>query len=158
MLPYIVIVGQTPPTFINSLDWRPDGSQLAIGYYNGFVEIVDSNGKLLKTFTFNDATLLDVVWRPPDGSELAILTQNSLNIVDPQSEVMRSGTTFSEVIAWSPDGTMLASDGIGGEDPVYIIDAITLDTIQTLPGTFRDSVGPVVWHPLDNDIVAARND
>lgn len=151
---YSLSAAQNLQRYVASLDWKPDGSQIAVGYSDGVVEILDANGDLLETFSFEDSIINVVAWRP-NSSELAILTQSLLIIINPQTGTRYSQETpRAEVISWSPDGMMIASDGIGDNAPIYIRDALTLDTIQTLPGFYRDSVGPIAWHPIDNDIIA----
>lgn len=49
---------------VTSLDWRPDGQQLASGSYDGTGRIWDLKGKLVKTLSCHKGTIFSIRWSP----------------------------------------------------------------------------------------------
>jgi len=95
-----------------TIRWKPDGTQLAImqtPIEGEKIDIVDSQtGEAFPLVTMSDViTITGMDWHP-SGNFLAISTGSELRIYEDRS-VVTSVSSESRVIAWSPDGTMLAT-------------------------------------------------
>ena len=105
--------GPMPNYYPFSHSWSPDGSQLALVFYNWRAYVLDAAGTTLQEIPAQWANG-DVEWSP-DGSTLAISLYRAL-LVDPASEAEREivpmGETLNgstvESLAWSPDGSKIA--------------------------------------------------
>lgn len=154
-----VILSQNEQSPAFAIDWRPDGSnQLAVGYQNGIVKIVDSTGQELQSFDVATGLLSTIAWSP-DGNKLAVVMNNGrIFIIEVATNTVITTTVrTAETVAWSPDSTMIATDGFGvGELPgVLVLDASTGELVGTIIGLHDGAVGPVVWHPIDNTLVTS---
>ncbi len=128
-----------------SLAFSPNGKTLASGGDDSFVALwdVDTGAKIQSFPTSNLA--LSVVWSP-DGTRLASVAGPRV-IVWRLSDEQRVETNLVFVlnqIAWSPDGTKIAA--ANRDTIVYLLDADTLDTLQTFGGHVGD-VQSVAWAP-----------
>ena len=145
------------------ITWNRDGRRLAIGTYEGAVEIWDGlNGTCLsrlrpvqpptfdELYVENEPTRMvaDLAWAP-SKDELAFVTGDSVAaILD-----ARTGATLQQFIghtgeidclAWSPTGTRLATGGADGTVRLY--DVSTGDEVVRVPhGTGCNEISALDW-------------
>jgi WD40 repeat protein len=153
-----IAASDEPLSIIVDLDWKPDSTQLAVGYQdelNARVIILDSNEQILQSFLFEDEKMSEVYWRPPDGEELLILTAQSLHLINLQTQTdrlvhPRGGGT----IAFNADGSLIARSAFGNGAPVYVSDLDTVDSVVRFGGQQGQYMGPIAWNPVDKNVLA----
>ncbi|HEX3050232.1 MAG TPA: WD40 repeat domain-containing protein [Aggregatilineaceae bacterium] len=130
-----LIAAQAEPGAISTIAWKPDGSQLAVGYSDGTLEIRDGqSGTLEQTLVGHTSYITALAWHPTanqllSGAEGEIFlwdlsTGVSFDLRDSYSTL----TTIVRGVSWSADGSQIfASEGS------YFL---TWD-VQTLPPQFQ---------------------
>jgi WD40 repeat protein len=150
---------------VSTLSWSPDGHLLAAGLETlppgGFIQIIDvDTGQILDSF-YAGYSMPSLAWSP-DGSMLAaglakydILPgrEGWIRIWDATdfrliTELKHGYTTDVTQIAWSPDGSQLASAGYnedGFDNSVRTWDTTSWTLLQTFE--HPDLVMSVAWSP-----------
>ncbi len=102
------------PSDIIEVSWSPSGDRIAIGHFNGGIDILDaSNGTVLLTLAGHSDAVFELAWKP-DGTQLASGSQDTtVRVWD-----MTNGNLLHTLIAhdlgisaliWTPDGTKIVS-------------------------------------------------
>ena len=103
-----------------ALAWNYNGELLAVGDYEGILQIRDKKGKLLKIIKKdNSKTYLSVDWHPKKniiltGSDRIRLFDTSGNIL--QNIKHRTAETIILTVNWHPDGTFFSTGDYGHEE------------------------------------------
>jgi WD40 repeat protein len=140
---------------VRSVDWSPDGVNLAVGYSGGAVQILNaSTREPLSVFQISayDREAASVAWSP-DGNRLAIGAFNG-QIYFWHKDTgdlghFSDGDEGVNSVAWSPDGTRLASANQNRYSlesfTTKVWDMATGEVVFTRPAS--DLVGEVAWSP-----------
>jgi WD40 repeat protein/class 3 adenylate cyclase len=113
----------------SSLAYDAPGERLAIGFYDGNVEIRDaSTGEVERSFRAGSVTVINVVFSP-DGTMLATGGDDAaVRIFDTHAEtgaqqlVLRGHELLVSGLDFSPDGNQLASAALDGVVRVWALD------------------------------------
>jgi Tol biopolymer transport system component len=144
------------PALVTSFAWAPHGRSFLVSAYDtdagNLIETVASTGRTLHVLSSKGGFL--AAWSP-DGSQVA-LTETQTKIREAAAVVNADGSAPHAVdsvslssealeLAWSPDGTSIATaDG----DRVRVVDADgTQSRVLAYPGEDRDLTDPA-WQPL----------
>ncbi len=133
--------------------WSPDGSQIAIGDYDGQIHIWNtSTYDPINTLSGHTDRVEAIAYRP-DGSVLASASHDGTiriwDITSNQTVVTYSKPAiFTTSIAWSPDGTQLAYGGENG----------TVEIVDVPQATQLGDVISVAWSPDGTKIVGGGTD
>ncbi len=122
--------------------WSPNGDVIAVGSFGGQVRFFDANtGEVLTTLEADSYTVHALAWSP-DGTYLAsnggygTVGDRKLRVWDAENGtliteffggIMTGDGFYSNALAWSPDGTRLASTSDGGK--IYIWETETFQTL-----------------------------
>jgi WD40 repeat protein len=114
---------------VSSLDYSPSGDRLAMGYFDGTVEIRDAAiGDIDRSFNAGSVTIMNVVFSP-DGRLLATGGEDAvIRIFDTHAEsgaqrtVLRGHAFLVSGLAFGPDGTRLTSAAPDGVVRVWALD------------------------------------
>lgn len=134
--------GPVPNYYPFSHSWSPDGSQLALVFYNWRTYLLDRDGSNRRELPAQWANG-DVEWSP-DGSALAISLYRMI-LLNPQGDTERELVPFGETLngstveslAWSPDGseiayaTMLIDLSSGEFTTVFSLSVVDVQTGET---------------------------
>lgn len=143
----------TTPSEIRGLSWSPDGTQIAIGFYNSDVEIIDAQTRNI-TMTL-EADLFDVqqlAWSP-NGNFLASASYDGNVIIWDTSNgdevAIVNGLSGDGITAlsWSPNNTDLVINQYGGFtiwDPVQHV----VKYSETIGTAFE-----TIWTTNTNELV-----
>ena len=166
--PFVAFVSRDREDWVKSVAWSPDGTRLASTGDDGVVRIWDvATGTPLHTLIM-PLFVRSMAWSP-DGTRLASIgdvevvriwdavTGTQLHIMKGDTGFARSMTMplFVRSMAWSPDGTRLASTG--DDEVVRVWDAGTGTQLHTLKGHTR-SVESVAWSPDGTRLGSASKD
>jgi WD40 repeat protein len=118
------------------MDYDGSGERLALGFYDGTVEIRDaSTGSLQRTFEAGSVTVMNVVFGP-DGRTLATSGEDAtVRVFDLEAEtgaqqlVLRGHQLLVSGLAFSPDGERLTSASPDGVVRVWELDVDRLTAI-----------------------------
>ena len=130
---------------VNTVDWSPDGTCLAIGVDPNAVEVVTAEGRRLWRKVEHQSFVMDVRWSP-DGSRLASAANDqTARIWDARDgTVLVVGQTTGDSIelSWSADSRWLACGG----KSVIVLDTETGEKLDdwSVPGEDTNGVG---WDP-----------
>ena len=166
---------QQTSAFVLSVDWSPDGTQIATGDSQGAVRILDPNTfavqKTIQALEREWLPNVDAIRWSPNGAYLAagVSTANSfvgfiqiVNVASGQIVTsIRSGSSVTGV-AWSPNGSLLAA---GGNDRFTLLgwlkvwDTTDYQLIADLKhGRSADAVTSVSWSPDGTSLASAAFD
>ena len=149
--------------YVNSISWSPDGTKLVTTDRNDSPTSVrvwnPDTGQLLYAFTAGEAPI--AAWNP-NSKQFAIGQLQRIEIWDAASgqSVKKIATPeYSFSIAWSPDGTKIASgDSYANTDSVIRIwDVNTGQLLQTLTG-HTNVILSVAWSPNGTKIASSSHD
>jgi WD40 repeat protein len=112
VFPYLHVSAQGFTGLIADTEWNAIGSELAVAYRTGCVQILDASGQQLRAFQFDslEGSLNTVSWSP-GGDYLAIAGYGSLYIVDATTGIPLSTlrfTTQTWAARWNPNGSSIA--------------------------------------------------
>jgi WD40 repeat protein len=171
---------QSGDSFVQSIAWKPDSSQYAVGYQTGTIEIRDATtNQRLRTFpTWPDEPSDSIVhfipysiaWNP-DGSKIAAaLTAEStglIRIFDAETGTVLSTFTadnWAMAVTWSPDGALLAGSVQLGWDGaahirIDIWDAPTGQLVASLDHNGYDGrLSWLSWSPDGSRLISVSYD
>lgn len=143
-------------TLVNDLAWNHTGNLLAVALDNGEIQIVDTTGQSMFTFNISQRRILSIAWSPSQQDVIAVNIDRNpvqvLSIADGQLNTLFELIPEELVrqVAWSPDGSRLATLGETGGGAsslsrVRIWDANT----GNLAATYEDyySLTGIAWNP-----------
>jgi WD40 repeat protein len=138
--PYLVETLQGDSHWIDSLEWSPDGTQLAFNC-GCEVRIWQVENGAIKSLTFNNSSVLDLTWHPSSqylaaAGRRGIKIWNTLNWKSPPWELEL--TAAATAITWSNDGFFLAASSF--DNTVAVWPWGTLEppwVMQGFPGKIR---------------------
>jgi WD40 repeat protein len=153
-------------SFVDSLSWSPDNSQIASASQDGTVQLWQTQtGEQQLTYRGHTDWVFSVAWSP-DGTKIASASRDkTVQIWDAHTGnqlVLYTGHTDDVyVIAWSPDSTRLASAGF--DDKVQIWSAengkhLLTYTGHNLNGETVTWINTVAWSPDGTHIASAGID
>src|SRR5579871_3385642 len=158
-------------SFIERLAWSPDGKEIASASNDGTVQVWDAKtGTKLLTYSGNGAPVWSVAWSP-DGKRIvsgtgaagdfqSVTSGNTVKVWDAttgQTLLTYQGHQDHQVyaLAWSPDGTKIAS---GSDDKtVQVWNAATGQPLLIYQG-HSDIVFGVAWSPNGKEVASASVD
>ncbi len=160
---------QGDTTTISIALWSPSGEKIATSTYEGAIQVWDSRGYEPLSASLppeeNHFYPTDRFIWSPDGQNLAGVSCNQplrecylwiWNISTDELSIPFQGISEEgiESLAWSPEGTFVAS---ATEDKVEIWDSQTGKLLGTID-SFGDDVTSVSWSPVDNMFATASLD
>lgn len=94
--------------------WSPDGRKLAVGYYNGSIQLIDAeHGRVEQLLRGHEAAVQTIAWTP-NGSRMATMGDNQVvRLWDVETGVelmvIETGTASSSLahLGWDPAGKRL---------------------------------------------------
>ncbi|MBX3065638.1 MAG: hypothetical protein KF726_21860 [Anaerolineae bacterium] len=149
------------------MDWNAQ-NQLAVGYVDGLVQILDMNGNVLASRDLSSeqyASLRSLAWNPtPNATVIAVSflidTYSIIRLWNTATNQVQEITPKDKVgqLDWSPDGTKLAGisfSGVGSADYKYI-GVWNMPSGTPYGGTDESSaiIVALEWHPTNNDLIA----
>lgn len=171
-----VAQGEDRFEFIKSIAWKPDSTQVAIGYQSGTIEIRDAEtNQQLRAFpTWPDEPPDSIVhfipysldWSP-DGSKIAAaLTAASTGLIrlfDAETGAVIStfiADNITRAVAWSPDGILLANTAqLGTRLRIDIRDVTTEQLVASLDQTHVDGdLYGLSWSPDGRRLISVSYD
>lgn len=154
-----------------SLDWSSDGSKIAIALGSGAIEIRDAASmQTLLTLQTGAAPITAATWNPiNDSTHRNILAVSDdagfieiYDVIANQRLIKIECCAFVSALAWSPDGSLLASGSQIGEYPLAIYAVQVWDPstgqLQVSPGSSDVPISEVAWSPDGIRIAADSRD
>jgi WD40 repeat protein/transcriptional regulator with XRE-family HTH domain len=151
-------------TLLFSTAWSPDGSRLAVGSYQQGVFVYDMNTQTFQRVGHADVTprIRRVEWSP-DGKYLAGSSEGGFILIWNSADYSLCATLQGHrgmvaALAWSPDGTRLASGSWGRRsDQLFIWDTQSWNRLMVLDDP-NESVYGVAWSADGKILVSAGTD
>lgn len=145
---------------VSSIAWASNGN-IAVGSWDGYVNVWSATGNLLDTYHSTDEEAVNAVaWSPQQPYLLAIGDQNgTVEVWNTSSETLLSTYTgyihAIFAVAWSPNGTDLALGGDGGT--VQIWNPRAQKILMTYTGQ-TNTISSLAWSPGGQEIVSGSFD
>jgi WD40 repeat protein len=160
--PLLTYVGPTQQSFGI---FSPDSSLLVSVYYDKKPEIrgwdAHTGQALWTSNSFSSAERIDQAAFRPDGQVLALPARNGeivlLSPTTGQPQKTLQGHQYIRMVAFSPDGTKLASAGEWPDTTVRLWDTATWNRLQTLHG-HKNSVVSLCFSPDGSRLVTGSSD
>jgi WD40 repeat protein/Flp pilus assembly protein TadD len=145
-----------PSAKSETIDWSPDGENLATVDATGLINIWDiSNGQLKASLEGCPGTIHSISWSPDDkhlavGGDRRIIVVWDLASGD-MIQTLRGHTASVRRVDWNPDGVRLAS---GGDDGMVLVWDSHKGEKLTSVGGDQGQVLSLDWHPDGNQLLA----
>lgn len=145
-----------PANWITSVAWNPEGSLIAKSLQNGTVEVLDANSlQIIQSLHNNSLYPSKVVAWSPDGDYLAVGVKKNIYIWDTTTWqvtlTFQGHTDTINGIAWSTNGTKIASTTFAGRSPNILVWEVPNGMILTEGGN-EDILG-IDWQPNGNLLI-----
>lgn len=149
--------------YVSSVAWiQHGGNHLAVGTSNNEVQLWDAEaGKLLRTMRGHSARVGSLAWNNhilTSGSKDTTILNHDVRI---QHHVVGSMTEHSQEVcglAWSPDGTFLASGGNDNKLCIYDVGTSTSTRNAAARHVLTDhqaAVKALAWSPHERNLLAS---
>ncbi|MGH8285315.1 MAG: WD40 repeat domain-containing protein [Steroidobacteraceae bacterium] len=143
--------------YIVDFAWSPDGRSIAVAGGEGRIFIVERTLQSLAARVIGEHALgaLAVAW-PPKGGTFASAGQDSAVVLWDGAGVsavkrLRPGTAWTEHLAWSPDGKLLAA-ATGKTLGLWTIEGECVQRFE-----HASSIAALAWDKPGRDLAAATN-
>jgi WD40 repeat protein len=154
---------------VTAIDWSADGTRLAIGHQDGILEILDvPSSQILLSYPPSALAVNSVAWSPAELNIVAVSTARGtldiLDVTDPQYLISFDPAEEVRAIAWSPDGTQLASTSArnvppaGVQHKVNIWNATTGELVSVLEGQHTNTIISLAWSPDGTRLASGSTD
>ncbi len=151
--------------YFDSVIWGPDENVIASTYTDGFskatIQFWDISTNTLSDFSVDVMNNPLIVGWSPDKSLLAITPadRSMITIVKYENgeivQILSDDLTGTPPVAWSSDGSLLASGSTDGH--LIIWDTTTWETLTVLPG-HEARLRALRWNPSNTHIASAAED
>ena len=136
---------------VNSVSWSPDGRELASGCVDNLARVWNArSGELEQAFRAQPTVVSAVAWRPGTqrlataSSHDVTVNLYDLTVSNKIPIAMRGHISPALCLAWSPDGSWLASGDDSGDVKIWNPDA---DDAQSMIAATAASFQSVEWSP-----------
>ncbi len=157
-IPAAAVQVQNPalnPTALFAVAWSPNGRRIIAGSGSGKVNVLNSVGQLINTYSGHSATITGLAWSPDSTRVASGSYDTTVQLWNPDTDTRLE--TYEQnigpvtAISWSPNGNYIASaDYIHN---VLVWDVSSRQTVQTYLN-HRDQVRTLAWSP-DSTYVAS---
>lgn len=142
--------------FVESIAWSPDGKNIISASVDGSIQVWAANsGKKLRDIEEHERNVITAAFSP-DGKRIAYTDNDAVEIIDAQTgklllEHNGPNDQFGlSVLAWSPDGSSIASAGVH----IELWNTATSKTYYTFNKN-PSSIRLLVWSPDSKYIASA---
>jgi WD40 repeat protein len=159
-IPFVIAQSGRDITWV---DWKPDGTVIALGYDDGSLEIWDANAtRIITTFQL-PGSIHGFKWNSLDDRLVGVSTNENFEGViwtlDTLTGERIDGLSGEFVVGdfdWNPTGDMVVSTdfiGMGSQNLVHLWDA-TLEQFHTFQALDHYEFYSADWHPTEQRWIA----
>ena len=150
-IPAAPLQGQNPalnPNAFFSVAYSPDGRRIVAGAGSGQVNVLDSNGQVLNTYSGHNAPITGLSWSPDSRQVASASYDSTVQLWDPATDrtqaIYRKDIGSVNALSWSPHGNYIAS-----ADYTHAVQVWSVDSLQTVAvyANHRDLVRALSWSP-----------
>jgi WD40 repeat protein len=145
-----------------ALAWKPDGELLAVGDYDGLLEIRAKDGKRIRSIKTEGAkTYLSVDWHP--AKDLIVTGSDRIRVFnagggEPMTIKHREEDAIVLTVKWHPEGAFFASGDYGHDDVESLLqfwgeDGTPLKSMRGSKAEYRN----VRWSPKGEFLASASD-
>ena len=105
-----------------AVGWNHSGNLLAVGDYNGYINIYDEKGNILRRIATNQKSLIGLSWHPYQNTIVVVGEYISIYNVDNHNLTMvedRAEEVLMLCVNWHPSGAFFATGDYGDYDFNY---------------------------------------
>ncbi|KNC80500.1 hypothetical protein SARC_07142 [Sphaeroforma arctica JP610] len=144
--------------YVSSVQWMPQGNVLAVGNDDGEVMLWDAeNVKRLRTMKGHSSLVGSLSWNKhmlSSGSRSGVIHNSDVRVQNHIQSQMHGHAQEVCGLAWSPDGTQLASGGNDNILNIWDINAST-ETPQYQLTDHQAAVKALAWCPWQSKLLAS---
>jgi eukaryotic-like serine/threonine-protein kinase len=135
--------------------WSPDGRRMVAGAGSGRVNVLDSSGQLINTYSGHNAPITGLAWSPDSRHVASGSYDGTVQLWNPETDQMlaiyRRDVGSVNALSWSPNGNYIASADY--THTVQVWNVGSLQPVETYTN-HRDQVRALSWSP-DNLYIAS---